>query len=169
MLKLTFSLRALLVGVVLLALIAALYVNWVLPWRHQQAVCETPVNGRLGVIGDFCRMENVDELPFWKRAIASLFGEHSVRKVVSVDLEAGYDFGIESVEHFPYLKRLSINGIDPIANGYEQIFNLRELEELTFSRTSLDDLAGFGRLRLLRKFALYDLARAETGAGVFGE
>ena len=133
-----------------------------MPSKNQKAICEQ-LEGSV-----YYRLQDIESLPESEQLLVERLGRHAVLDVVEVQLEAGFPFTVDLISEFTQLKKLKIIGIDPIEKGYESIFGFLELEELIFERTSLDDLAGFGALKQLRKFGLYELTRGQQGAEVFG-
>ena len=133
-----------------------------MPSRNQKDICDQ-LEGSLHY-----RLEDISSLPDSKKTLVDQLGRHAVLDVVEVDLEAGFPFTVQTIAEFKKLRKLRINGIDPIVNGYDPIFGFLDLEELVFERSSLDDLSGFAALKRLRKFGCYDLTRYERGAEVFG-
>ena len=133
-----------------------------MPSKNQKQICEQ-LEGCLHY-----RLNDISLLPEAKRRSVEQLGKHAVLDVIEVDLEAGYPFTVETISEFKKLKKLRINGIDPIENGYDAIFGFLELQDLVFERSGLEDLSGFAVLSNLERFSLYDLTRHQSGAEVFG-
>ena len=157
------TIRTLMAITFALALCLALYSQWIIPSQKQQAVFEQLTECV------HCSLHRVDTLPWWKRALVPYFGEHYFLDVAEVNLEAGFSFTTDTIKDFKRLQTLSIVGIDPVYEGYHQIFEFSELKEITFERSGLDDLSGFIACKKLRRFGLYELTDASGGAEVFGE
>ena len=158
-----FRLRTLFVLTLLCAVGLAAYLNWIIPAKNQKSICDQ----MCGSI--HFRLEDAASLPAWKQKLVERLGEHYVLDVIEVGLEAGFPFTVDTISDFTRLRKLSVCGIDPIENGYAPVFTFLELEELTFERSGLDDISGFGKLKKLRTFGLYDLTTAQQGAEVFGQ
>ena len=134
-----------------------------MPSKNQKQICEQ--------LEDCClhyRLEDISLLPEAKRPSVEQLGKHAVLDVIEVNLESGYPIIVETIREFKKLKKLKINGIDPIENGCDAIFGFIELQDLVFERSGLEDLSGFGVLSNLERFAFYDLTRHQSGAEVFG-
>ena len=130
---------------------------------NQQQICE-----QLERCSLHYRLTPTDSLSKTEKEKIEQFGVHTVLDVIEVDLECGFLITIETIKEFVKLRKLRINGIDPIANGYEPIFGFLELEHVTFERSGLEDLSRFSELVNLQRFEFWDLTRHETGAEVFG-
>ena len=106
-----------------------------MPSKNQKDICDQ-LEGSLHY-----RLEDISSLPDSKKTLVDQLGRHAVLDVVEVDLEAGFPFTVQTIAEFKKLRKLRINGIDPIVNGYDPIFGFLDLEELVFERSSLDDLS----------------------------
>ena len=133
-----------------------------MPSENQKQICDQ-LEGCLHY-----SLEDISSLPQERRSKVDELGKHAVLDVIEVDLEAGFPVTVEPISEFKKLRKLRICGIDPIENGYEPIFGFRELQDIVFERTGLDDLSGFSALLSLERFAFYDLTTHESGAEVFG-
>jgi len=134
-----------------------------MPSKNQKQICEQ--------LEDCClhyRLEDITLLPEAKRRSVEQVGKHAVLDVIEVNLESGYPITVETISEFKKLKKLKINGIEPVKNGCDAIFGFLELQDLVFERSGLEDLSGFGALSNLERFAFYDLTRHQSGAEVFG-
>ena len=134
-----------------------------MPTENQQQICE-----QLDGCGLRYRLTSADSLSKAENETIDKLGVHAVFDVIEVDLEAGWPVTIETIKEFVKLKKLKINGIDPIANGYEPIFGFLELESVSFERSGLEDLSGFSKLVNLERFEFWDLTHHQTGAEVLG-
>jgi len=135
-----------------------------MPSKNQQVICEQ--------LEDCClhyKLDDPKSLPKSQQLLVERDGRHAVLNVIEVSLEAGYPFTVQSISEFKQLRKLKVTGFDPIAKGCDPIFGFLELEELVFTRTSLNDLSGFLALKKLQKFGFYDLTTGTQGAEVFGE
>ena len=154
-----FSLKLLMALFVILAVLLA---SWVLPTLEQMRICDT------GMIGAYSQLESKSELPAWKQAVASCFGEHSVCKVIAVEIQPEYEFTVEDIRTFRHLKRLTIGGSDPVACGCDAIGQLGKLQRLSFERSGqLGNVSSFAKLVDLEKIELYQ-TRFDSGGSVLG-